>query len=192
MLSYLSVENNFVRAFGNRSLLLFFLCVITRTADIEGTASALGISVNISQGLIVVLGPILALMLMASLKLEADNLLAARASVVSDREGLHVRRVSPFIYGLFVFPAIAALFFVIQFYQNLVPADAACPTFDRLRYFWDFFHLQGGFATRYCIRDITKEMPWIYPPLQLYLNVACTAACAWLGYRIGRDWTKFR
>jgi hypothetical protein len=34
VLAYLSAETSFIRAFGNRTLLLFFLCVLTRSGEI--------------------------------------------------------------------------------------------------------------------------------------------------------------
>lgn len=194
MLSYLAAESNFVRAFGNRCLLLLFLCVLTRTGETAGKAAVLGIAVDISQGLVVVVGPILALLFLISLKLEADNLIVGRHVTLSEIQDQTLRRfrANPLLYGLFAFPTLAALFLLIQFYQNLVPVDAACPAFDRFRYFYDFRSLQAGFPTKYCIHDISIGMPWIYPPLQLYLYAVVTASCGWLSYRIAREWTRFR
>ena len=73
MLCYLAAEANFIRAFGNRSLLLIFLCTLSRTGEKMGSASALGLSLNVSPGIIVVYGPVLALFLLVALKVEADG-----------------------------------------------------------------------------------------------------------------------
>jgi len=78
MLSYLNAETGFIRAFANRSLLLIFLCALTRGGDRFGKASALGVSLDLNPGLIVVFGPVLALLLLISLKIEADTLVVAR------------------------------------------------------------------------------------------------------------------
>lgn len=45
---HLTAENIFVRAFGNRTLLL------TRTGDADGKASAFRLSLDLSQGMIIV------------------------------------------------------------------------------------------------------------------------------------------
>src|SRR6266550_1302630 len=36
------------------------------------------------------------------------------------------------------------------------------------------------------------EAPWIYPPVQTYIYVACLAACFYLTYRIAINWAKLR
>src|SRR5271167_2278450 len=121
MLPYISAENGFMRAFGNRSLLMLFLCVLTRSGDPAGKASAFGISVDISQGLIINLGPALALMFMASLKMEADNLLMVRNASLAELRSKHMK-INPCLYGLFFFPTVTVVFLIVQFYTNLVPA----------------------------------------------------------------------
>ena len=78
MLSYLNAETGFIRAFGNRSLLLIFLCALSRSGDHPGKASALGVSLDLNPGLIMVFGPVLALLFLISLKIESDTLLVAR------------------------------------------------------------------------------------------------------------------
>jgi hypothetical protein len=82
MLSYLNAETGFIRAFANRSLLLIFLCALTRGGDRFGKASALGVSLDLNPGLIVIFGPVLALLLLISLKIEADTLVVAREVVL--------------------------------------------------------------------------------------------------------------
>ncbi|MDH2400183.1 hypothetical protein QCM77_09560 [Bradyrhizobium sp. SSUT18] len=78
MQSYLSAESTFLRAFGNRRLLLLFLRVLFRIGSTTGKASVLGLSIDVSPGIIVILGPILAFLFLMTLKLEADNLMVAR------------------------------------------------------------------------------------------------------------------
>ena len=82
MLSYLNAETGLTRAFANRSLLLIFLCALSRGGDRFGKASALGVSLDLNPGLIVVFGPVLALLLLISLKIEADTLVVAREVVL--------------------------------------------------------------------------------------------------------------
>ena len=84
MLSYMNAETGFIRAFGNRSLLLIFLCALTRGGDRFGKASALGVSLDLNPGLIVVFGPVLALLLLISLKIESDTLVVARGCPAKD------------------------------------------------------------------------------------------------------------
>ena len=86
MLSYLNAETGFIRAFANRSLLLIFLCALSRGGDRFGKASAFGVSLDLNPGLIVVFGPVLALLLLISLKIEADTLVVAREVVLPKDE----------------------------------------------------------------------------------------------------------
>jgi hypothetical protein len=193
MQSYLSAESTFLRAFGNRCLLLLFLCVLSRTGSTTGKASVLGLSIDISPGTIVVLGPILAVLLLISLKMEADNLMVARNDLLSQNQRPPRIRIGWWTYGLFALPTATAVFLFWQYLVNLVPASgpaADCNTFSRLRYFGDFG--LGGFPTKYCIGDITAGMPWIYPPYQTYAYVVVLIGCGRLCYVICRDWTKHR
>lgn len=196
MQSYLSAESTFLRAFGNRCLLLLFLCVLSRTGSTTGKASVLGLSIDVSPGTIVVLGPILALLFLISLKMEADNLMVARNDLLSQSQKTSRSRIGWWPYGLFALPTAAAIFLFWQYFVNLVPARIAgaaaadCNTFNRLRYLGDFG--LGGFPTKYCINDITVGMPWIYPPYQTYGYIVILTTCGYLCYSICRDWTKYR
>ncbi|WP_140942217.1 hypothetical protein [Prosthecodimorpha hirschii] len=194
MLSYLSAENGFLKTFGNRCLILLFLAILVRTGgELGGKASALGISLDITQGAILSVSPILTLLFMTSLKLEADNLREARKAVTSDFENYKYRfGKNPVIwYFLFLFPAVESLFFTYQFVINLIPASETCAGFSRLRQLTDFSLLSGG-PSMFCIGDRAEKMPWIYPPLQSHIYILCTAATGFIGYRIARDWPKFR
>lgn len=190
MLSYISAENSLLRSLGNRCLLLVFLCILTRTGQVAGKASAFGISLEISQGTIVVWGPILAFLILASSKLEADSLVIARRDILEESRKFGPMKVSPSAYGLFVIPTISAVFFVVQFFLEVVPAIEGCSGFRSSRYLWDM----ALFAqpTTYCIRDITENMPWIYPPFQTYAAFAFVVGCAWLSYSLSRDWKRYR
>jgi hypothetical protein len=196
MQSYLSAESTFLRAFGNRCLLLLFLCVLSRTGSTTGKASALGLSIDVSPGTIVVLGPILALLFLISLKMEADNLMIARNDLLGQSQRVPRVRVAWWLYGLFTLPTAAAAFLFLQYFLNLVPAGTAsepaadCKTFSRLRYLADFG--LEGFPTKYCIDDITVGMPWIYPPYQTYGYISIIIGCGYISYVLCRDWTKYR
>lgn len=196
MQSYLSAESTFLRAFGNRCLLLLFLCALCRTGSTTGKASALGLSIDVSPGIIVILGPILAFLFLISLKLEADNLMVARHDLLNQNLRAPKIRVGWWLYGLFALPTATAVFLFWQYLMELVPAATAsapgadCNTFDRFRYFGDFG--LGGFPTKYCINDITAGMPWIYPPFQTYGYILIIAGCGYLTYLLCRDWSKYR
>src|SRR4051812_44596147 len=128
MLSYLNAETSFVRAFGNRSLLLMFLCALTRSGTNSGKASALGISLDLNPALIVVFGPAIALFFLISLKIEADSLLVAREAILEEAGKLAGRaaKVSRWVYLLFVVPALTAAFMILQFILMLVPQMPGC------------------------------------------------------------------
>lgn len=190
MQSYLSAESTFLRAFGNRCLLLIFLCVLSRTGSTTGKASVLGLSIDISPGTIVVLGPVLALGLLLSLKMEADNLMTARNDLLGQNQRTPLIRIGWWIHALFALPTVCAAFLSWQYFTNLVPAGADCPTFNHFRYLTDFG--LGGFATKYCIADITAGMPWIYPPYQTYGYILVVIGCGYVSYRLCRDWKKYR
>jgi hypothetical protein len=193
MLSYLNAEAGFIRAFANRSLLLIFLCALSRGGDRFGKASALGVSLDLNPGLIVVFGPVLALLLLISLKIEADTLLVAREVVLAKMSSLDpaATRASRWVFLLFAVPCAAATFMTAQFILNVVPAKPGCTGYVWTRKLTDF-SIQGGSPSTYCIRNLTDGMPWIYPPIQTYGYVACLAACFYLTYRIARNWAKVR
>jgi hypothetical protein len=188
MLSYLNAEANFIRAFGNRCLLLIFLCALTRTTASE-KISAFGVSLDISPGVIVVLGPPLALLFLVALKLEADVLLLARESVLEESTKLNwkAEKVSSWVYPLFCVPTVAAAFLTLQFILKLFPTR--CSDWNWIKQFTDFSFWTGN-SSVYCIRD--QEGPWIYPPIQTYLYFVCLVACAYLTWQIARDWPRLR
>ncbi len=190
MLAYISAENSFLRSLGNRCLLLLFLCVLVRTGQAAGKASALGISLDISQGTIVILGPLLALLLLASAKLEADGLLVARREILEESKKYGIRKINPFTYFLFVTPTAAAIFFVAHFFLKIAPANEGCEGFNSLRYLGDTS--LSGIPTIYCIHNITENMPWIYPPYQTYALFAVVAGCAWFSYAMAQGWKRYR
>jgi len=193
VLPYLNAEISFIRAFGNRSLLLFFLCVLTRSGDHFGRASALGVSIDINPGIIVVFGPVLALLLLISLKIEADTLLLAREATLAEAGKLNrgFSKVSRWTYLLFSVPCAAATFMTLQFILKLVPSKPGCDAYHWTQQFTDF-SFQGGSPSVYCIRDVTDGTPWIYPPAQTYIYIACVAACGWLTYGIASTWYQRR
>jgi len=191
MLPYLTAEIAFLRTLGNRCLLLIFLCALTRTGQAAGNGSFLGISIAVSQGVIVVGGPILAILFLISTKLESDNLEIARYEILEEIRGKGKRRNGGLPYLLFAFPTLAATFFIVQFCTDFVPASDSCLGFDHLRFLHDF-SLQGGFASKMCIQDVKDNMPWIYPPLQLYFYFVVVITCGWLSWSLARQWSKYR
>ncbi|MGR9503665.1 hypothetical protein ACU8MW_08105 [Rhizobium leguminosarum] len=190
MLSYLNAEASFIRAYGNRSLLLIFLCALTRTAS-SGKVSALGLSLDMSPALIVVCGPPLALLIVISLKMEADNLYVARNATLEEFSRLPQRGLNPsrWTYVLFVIPPLAALFLTIQFLFNVVPAEPGCQNWNWLRQLTDL-SFQGGHPSTLCLRD--QQGPWIYPPLQSYLYIGCVLASAHLAWEVIKKWPTMR
>ena len=193
MLSYLNAETGFIRAFGNRSLLLIFLCALSRSGDHPGKASALGVSLDLNPGLIMVFGPVLALLFLISLKIESDTLLVAREFVLGKMSHLDPRATKPsrWVFGLFAVPCVTATFMIVQFILNVVPAKPGCAGYVWTRKFTDF-SVQGGTPSTYCIHNLTDGMPWIYPPVQTYGYVVCLAACFYLTYLIARNWARVR
>jgi len=193
MLSYLNAETGFIRAFGNRSLLLIFLCALSRSGDHPGKASALGVSLDLNPGLIVVFGPVLALLLLISLKIEADTLVVAREVVQPKISHLDpaATKASRWVFPLFAVPCAAAIFMTVQFILNVVPAKPGCTGYVWTRKFTDF-SVQGGTPSTYCIHNLTDGMPWIYPPVQTYGYVVSLAACFYLTYLIASNWVRVR
>jgi hypothetical protein len=193
MLSYLNAETSFIRAFGNRSLLLIFLCALSRGGDRFGKASALGVSLDLNPGLIAVIVPVLALLLLISLKVEADALLVARETVLDEMRGLNrgATRASWWALPLFAVPFATATFMTVQFILNVVPAKPGCTGYVWTKKFTDF-SVQGGTPSASCIHNLTDGMPWIYPPVQTYLYIACLGACLYLTCLIAMNWIKAR
>lgn len=193
MLPYLNAETSFIRAFGNRSLLLIFLCALTRSNTSSGKASALGITLDLNPGLIVVFGPGIALLFLISLKIEADSLLLAREAVLEEASKLDGRasKVSWWAYLLFLVPALAAAFMTAQFILKLAPQGPGCKDWAWTQQFTDFTY-SSGVASVYCIRDLKEGTPWIYPPIQTYLYITILTTCGHLTYRIWRDWPRYR
>jgi hypothetical protein len=188
VLSYLSAETSFLRAYGNRSLLLIVLCCLTRTGESIGKATVPGLSLDVGPSLIVIFGPVLALLLLISLKTEADTLLIARDAVRDEANG-RWRRVSRLVYVLFVVPALSAAFISLQYLLKLVPKDR-CNDWSWFNQLADASHWQGTPST-YCIGK-GAEGPWIYPPLQSFLYIGCVILCGYITYQLSKDWSKAR
>ena len=192
MLSYLSAEANFVRAFGNRTLFLIFLCALTRTVpDKPASASAFGLSINLNPGIIAVYGPLLVLLLLVGLRTESDILHVSREAVLAEAGKLpvRVRRVNRAIYGLFWMPTIAAIYMILQYYFNVVPDTPVGCDYERKRQFFETNFLSGS-PSMYCIRDIKEGMPWIYMPFQIYIYLGILAGCSYLTWKIIKSWPK--
>jgi hypothetical protein len=158
------------------------------------------VSLDLNPGLIVVFGPLLALLLLISLKIEADTLVVAREVVLPKMSSLDpaATKASRWMFVLFAVPCATAIFMTVQFILNVVPSKPGCAGYVWTRKFTDF-SIQGGSPSTYCvrnltdgIRNLTDGMPWIYPPVQTYGYVACLAACFYLTYRIARNWAKVR
>jgi len=192
VLSYLTAENSFIRAFGNRSLLLLLLCAFTRTGESVAKASIIGVSVDVNPAVIAAFGPVLALLLVASLKLEADSLVLAREAVLDETsKSRHAFRTSSWLYILMFAPTGCAAFLALQFILKLVPETPGCAGWDWWRQLTDFSHT-GGTPSVYCIGDLKKGAPWIYPPVETYLLLACVLGCAYLTYTIIHGWHMYR
>jgi len=122
VLSYLTAENSFIRSFGNRSLLLLLLCAFTRTGESIAKASIIGVSVDVNPAVIAAFGPVLALLLVASLKLEADTLVVAREAVLDEvSKSRHGLRTSIWLYVLMWVPTGCAAFLALQFIRSSSP-----------------------------------------------------------------------
>lgn len=200
MLSYLTAETGFLRAFGNRILLLILMCVLTRTGEASSGASdagvaklsALGLTLSINSAIVAAFGPFVALLILISLKMEADTLLIGREAVLEDASKLS-RTMAPsrWVYVLFAAPAASALYMALQVVLKLFPEDIGCEKWSWVQQFTEFSHV-GGSPSIYCLGNVTKGNPWVYPPLQNYLYVICLGACCYLTYRICVDWPKSR
>ncbi|NKJ09017.1 hypothetical protein [Rhizobium sp. SG741] len=191
MLSYLNAEAGFIRAYGNRCLLLVFLCALTRSAE-ASKVSALGLSLDISPATIAVFGPPLALLLLIGLRMESDVLLMSRSAVLDELivASRYRSRLGVMVYLLFVVPALAAAFLVSQFFLKLAATNIGCDGWHWWDHLIDFSHL-GGTPSTYCIQDMTGG-PWFYPPFQGYVYLAIVAYCFLLVWKISRAWPQLR
>jgi hypothetical protein len=190
MLGYLNNEVSFLRAFGTRSLLLLFLCALSRSGAGIPHASALGLTIDINPGVVAIIGPLLSLLLLYSLKLEADSLRMARLSILNEFEDLHAAtRYKPgAIYFLFCVPIHCAAFLFIQYVLNVTLVSRTCGEWQ-----WHFIDWGSPFgASKYCIGDKTEGMPWIYPPWQTYAYLFMIAGMGFLTYRLAKEWTRYR
>lgn len=154
MLAYLNNEVNFLRTFGTRSLLLLFLCALSRSGAGIPHASALGLTIDINPGVIAIIGPLLSLLLLYSLKLEANSLRMARLPILNEFEDLHgVARYKPgAIYLLFCVPIGCAVFLFIQYVLKVTLVSRTCGQWQ-----WHFIDWGSPFgASKYCIGDRRK------------------------------------
>lgn len=192
MTDYLKEENTFIRGLQWRFLLILFLAAMTRSGALPGAdIGVAGVSVNINQGLIIVAGPILCLLLQMSSRAEGRNLKFIRQQVtLRVKETRRDTRLHSWtVYGLMYFPTLASVFFIVQYTSNLVPAVAGC-SFAAWRHFFDFS--VGEQPSMFCIGDQTDDMPWIYPPYQAWIYVAFAAASAATAWMMQRDWKDSR
>ena len=194
MLAYLNNEVNFIRAYGNRSLLLIFLCALSRTGANIAHASALGLTIDLNPGVIVIVGPILSILILISLKLESDTLTIAREAILDEFSELHgsAKKISRLVGALFGVPAVASAFFLLQYVLKVARIDAngGCSTYKWQQHFIDWWGSPG--PSIYCIGDKTEGMPWIYPPWQTYVYVIIVIICSVLSYRIWSGWSRYR
>lgn len=192
MLAYLTYENAFIRSYANRSLLLIFLCALTRTATGSGNGSFLGVALPLDPGNVAAFGPPLALLMLIASKIESDNLHLARLAVLEEASKLpRVKRPKFWILVLFALPLAAGAFMLVQFVGNLVPADNVGCSYPRVSHFIDLKH-PGGTPSIWCIGDQTKNSPWIYPPFQAWTYCVCLALGSRLTYDIARTWGRAR
>lgn len=194
MIAYLASESNFLRSAANRCLLLLFLAALTRMGgdSVSGNANVMGVTVQISQGLLIVAGPIIAMLFALLLKYEVNSLELGRYTILNEVSGTSRHRPSQGVaYALLLVPPIASAFFTIQFVENLIPANAACNDFVRARMLYDL-SLGNGQASIFCIGDVTKNMPWIYPPYQTYVYIILTIVSVYISAQAIRSWNKFR
>ncbi|RUX20703.1 hypothetical protein EOA23_27765 [Mesorhizobium sp. M2A.F.Ca.ET.042.01.1.1] len=194
MIAYLASESSFLRSAANKCLLLLFLAALTRMGGdtVSGNANVMGVTVQISQGLLIVAGPIISVLIALLMKYEVNSLELARYTILDEISGTSRRRPSQGVaYALLLLPPIASAFFTIQFVENLIPANAACNDFVRARMLYDF-SLGNGEASIFCIGDVTKNMPWIYPPYQTYLYVILAIVSLYVSTQAIKSWNKFR
>jgi hypothetical protein len=189
VLSYFTAETSFLRAFGNRSLLLIVLCCLTRTGEVIGKASVPGLTLDINPSVIVIFGPVLALLLLISLKAEADTLLAAREVVLDEASKVRQRPIGLWVYLLFTVPALSCAFMFLQFILKLTPKDR-CGDWGWINQLTAFSYWQGT-PSSHCIGK-GSEGPWIYPPLQSFLYLGCVVVSGYLTYQLFKDWGKAR
>lgn len=194
MPTYLAAESAFLRSLSNRFLFLLFVAALTRMGGdvIKGNAAVMGVSLQISQGWLIVAGPVICLLFALVMDNEAESLTVSRYSVlaeVSERRYPGKRSWLPRI--LFFSPAAFCLFFTAQFVSNLIPADMSCADHGSLKMLIDFTHVSGC-PSIFCIGDVTRNMPWIYPPIQTYLYLAVVVWCVYIGIQTTRTWSKFR
>jgi hypothetical protein len=152
--------------------------------------SALGLSVDINPAVVLWFGPLFALLITLSLKLEADALCLAREVALDEMTELKTRiTTSWWTYVLFCIPTIVAGYMTLLFVLKLFPGGN-CASWSWLRQFYDF----AGWAkpSIYCLGDLTQGTPWVYIPLQTWVYVACVVVCAYLTYAMSADWKRSR
>lgn len=194
MPTYLAAESAFLRSLSNRFLLLFFLAALTRMGGdvVKGNAAVMGISLQISQGWLIVAGSVICLLFALLMENEAESLTVSRYSVLEDfSQRRYLRKQSWLPRVLFFSPAAFSLFFTVQFISNLIPADMSCADYKRLNMLIDFTHVSGS-PSIFCIGDVTENMPWIYAPIQTYVYLALFVWCVYIGIQTTGTWLKFR
>jgi hypothetical protein len=119
----------------------------------------------------------------ASLKLEADSLALAQVVLNEASRSRHAFGTSVWLYILMLVPTGCAAFMALQFILKLVPETPGCSGWDWWRQLTDFSHADGT-PSVYCIGDLKKGAPWIYPPVETYFLIGCVLGCAYLTYAI--------
>lgn len=191
MIGYLKDESQFLKTLGNRCLLLLFLAALTRVGHVQsGNVGLLGVSVSVSQGYIIIGGPVICLLMLSSLYPESRMLLVGRGLLGEEVKYLPTNVLYKLsAVSMFYFPCLAASFFVIQYVTNLVPASETC-VFSRLRHFYDV--TLWASPSMFCIGDRVIDMPWIYTPIQVWLYLGFVLLCGFVGEAMRRDWMRNR
>jgi len=105
------------------------------------------VSLDLNPGLIVVFGPVLALLLLISLKIEADTLVVAREVVLPKMSHLDpaATKASRWVFPLFVVPCAAATFMTCNSSSTSCRSKPGCAGYVWTRKFTDFL-APGRFA----------------------------------------------
>jgi len=196
-IAYRKEERVFIRTHLIFLSFVVICCAVSRAPSMLGKFSFEGIGLILNVGHVVVLAPFVIVSGLvwqgwAVRHLAEQRRLAAEQRGDEELPSLSYSSPAWLWLLLFLVPALGQLFLLIQFVQEMAPADVGCASFAHHRFLWDLRLADlDGMKSIYCFGLTPKEqnsMPYIYPPIQSWLYLVLLGCGIWQAWAIWRAW----
>lgn len=187
----------FQKSFLGLVALSVVLCAVSRGPEmLEGTVEVI-IPLNLTAGHVVVFGPWVVLFWVGWQRMWAERLGIRARRLRSEQGPPDEEPAHRWIWlAIFLLPAAAILFLSVQFGTNMCIQQGqdfnGCRAFSEWQMFWDvsLFSSKGEKAAySFGVSAANQEnMPYIYPPFQVWAYIVFAALAAWWGRMTWLSW----